>query len=110
MDTIVEVNGMLYVAMRDVLYDEPTEITNYYPLGIQSYGMESYIGRHLTLKDGLFRDEYGRLYALANGAGTKPTFTDRAPVPEPSQRGRKLECRWMSGRWHKNTRNGWRPA
>lgn len=107
MDTIEARNGWLYVAMRDVLYDEPTEITNFYPLGAQAYGMDSFIGRQLTLRDGLFRDEYGRLYALEHGPSTKPALTERRAVPEPAQRGKKLETRWMHGRWHKLTRNGW---
>lgn len=109
-DTIEERNGELFVAMRDVLHDEPTEIVNLYPLGVHAYSLRHLVGRPVTFKDGVFRDEHGVMYPLRDGQNSKPTLTERTPVAEPKQRGRKLELKWIFGRWHKETKNGWRPA
>jgi hypothetical protein len=120
-ETLVERDGWLYVLYQYPVYEKPEMVNIYWPLKIRAqqfisnYGNE-YIGRELRdLREGKY--EMPRINTLApitfrlpDGGKTVAEFTETKPIPEPKQRGKKLEVRWRYGKWEKNTARGWRAA
>lgn len=117
--TLVERDGWLYVLYQYPEYDKPEMVKVYWPLAIRaqqfkaSYGDE-YIGRELRdLREGKY--EMSRndslfppiVFRLPRGGQTHAEFTETEPIPEPKQRGKKLDVRWRYGKWEKHTARGW---
>ena len=116
-ETLYEKDGWLYVRCEIANWSKPERHIHYWPTGIRMLdfamreGFEEAnkrIGMKLTYQgNGVYYDEKFTTYRLQDGSQTKPAWTETESIPEPKQRGKKLETTYRDGAWHKYTARGW---
>jgi hypothetical protein len=112
-----ERNGLIYVKETTTDFFEPRYIIHWWPTSLRWYQFKQWFADETRAREAIgktvhstsnisYIDERGWTYRLQSGGQTKPDYTERIPIPEPKQRGRKLPMEWKNGAWYKHTSHG----